>query len=387
VLTVGLGGADGNGLSVNVLTPPDATDSHGINVNVLGDGTGENLLDVGLLPNTGGIGLPGTGDPGSGDALGLGPLLSVDTGGDGQGLAVNVLAPADASDMHGVNLNVLGTGNGENLLDIGLLPNTGGIGLPGTGEPGSGNPLDLNSLLSISPSGADGNGLSVNALTGPDATDTDGLNVNVLDTGDGQNVIDIGLPPASGLGLPGIGDTGSGNPLGNLLGSGLAGGLLNAEGGLLNGTVGDLNGSSTGHLIDLDVGPQTPNGLGLDLLSTPDTDPTHAVSISAIDVGADGPQLADLGVLTGSGILDVPSLGGAGTDGLSGNLLGSNGLLGGLLGGAGIPGGILSGDIASGNTVSAPVNAPLDVAALTDTITAPLAGDHGLLDLHGAHIL
>jgi hypothetical protein len=63
-------------------------------------------------------------------------------------------------------------------------------------------------------------------------------------------------------------------------------------------------------------------------------------------------------------------------------LLGTDGLLGGLLGG-----GALNGDIASGNTVSAPITAPLDVTALTDAVTAPLTSDHGLLDLHGAHIV
>ncbi len=165
-------------------------------------------------------------------------------------------------------------------------------------------------------------------------------------------------------------------------GGGLLGGL---GGGLLTGVVGDLTGSSSGHLIDVDLGPETSNGLGLDLLATPDG--THSASVNVIDVGPNGPQLLDLGVLTGSGIINVPSLGGSGTDGLTGNLLGPDGLVGGLIGGQALDGGSLIGDIASGNSTSVPVHAPLDIAALNDTIAAPLTGDHGILDLHGAHIL
>lgn len=207
-------------------------------------------------------------------------------------------------------------------------------------------------------------------------------------------------------------------------GGGLLGGL---GGGLINGVVGDVTGSSSGHLIDIDLGPENSNGLGLDLLSTPDA--THSASVNAIDVGPNGPHLLDLGLLTndglldlggsgdggagglgnllggtglpggllggagseggplaGAGIIDIPGLGGAGVDGLTGNLLGHDGLLGGLLGDHALGGGLLNGDIASGNTTSAPVTAPLDIAALTD-IAAPIAGDHGILDLHSAHIL
>ncbi len=365
LLTLGPGGPDGDGLSLNVLAPPDATDTDGLNVNVLGNGNGDNLIDLGL-PSTGGLGLPGTGDDGSGAPLGLDQLLTLGPGGpDGNGLSLNVLAQPDATDTDGLNVNVLGNGNGENLIDLGL-PNTGGLGLPGSGDDGSGTPLGLDQLITIGTGGPDGNGYSLNVLAPPDATDTDGLNVNVLGNGNGENLVDVGLPATDA--------TGAGSPLGNL-------------GGLLNGSIGDLNGSSTGHLVDLDVGPENPEGLGLDLLSTPGADPTHGLSVSAIDVGPGGPNLLDLGVLTGaSGILDVPSLGGTGTDGLTGNLLG-NLDLGGLLGGTGLASGGLTGDIASGNTVSAPVNAPLDVTALTDAVSAPLTGDHGLLDLHGVHVL
>jgi hypothetical protein len=49
-------------------------------------------------------------------------------------------------------------------------------------------------------------------------------------------------------------------------------------------------------------------------------------------------------------------------------------------------GGLLGGGIASGNATAAPVSAPLDIAALND-LTAPVTADHGILDLHSAHIL
>lgn len=158
---------------------------------------------------------------------------------------------------------------------------------------------------------------------------------------------------------------------GGLLGGGALGG------GLLNGVAGDLTGSSSGHLIDIDLGPQSTSGLGLDLLAMPGTDATHTASINAVDVGPNGPHLLDVGVLTGADIISVPTLHGAGTDGLVGGLTGSDGLGHGLL----------NGDIASGNATSAPVTVPLDIAAVTDIANGSLGGDHGVLDLHSTHIL
>jgi hypothetical protein len=141
------------------------------------------------------------------------------------------------------------------------------------------------------------------------------------------------------------------------------------NGGLLGGIVGDLSGSSSGHLIDVDAGPHDANGLGLDLLAAPGAG-AHTAEVNAIDVGPNGPQLVDLGVLTGDTI-NIPSLNGAGTDGLVGNVLGST----------------LGGDIASGNDTSLPVAAPIDIAAVHDVLSGPIGGDHGVLDLHSAHIL
>ena len=131
-----------------------------------------------------------------------------------------------------------------------------------------------------------------------------------------------------------------------------------------------------------------------------------------MDVGPTGPQLLDLGLLTGgngvlsggdgvlsgvtgalsggesplSGVtgllsggtgassgatgllsdLHVPTLGGAGADGLVGNLLGGSSIL-------------------SGNSTSVPVTAPVNVDLVHDISSA--ITDHGVLDLHGTHII
>ncbi|MFO1109549.1 MAG: hypothetical protein U1E61_10225 [Bradyrhizobium sp.] len=92
----------------------------------------------------------------------------------------------------------------------------------------------------------------------------------------------------------------------------------NGNGGLLGGTVGDFNGSSTGHLIDLDAGPQNDDGLALDVLATPDSGPGHTAAINAIDVGPNGPQLLDAGLATGDSPFATPALDGLGLQDLSG---------------------------------------------------------------------
>lgn len=151
------------------------------------------------------------------------------------------------------------------------------------------------------------------------------------------------------------------------------------DGGLLGGIVGNLNSSSGGHLIDLDLGPQSSNGQSIDLLSQHETGPQHTLDVNAVDVGPGGPQLLDLGLLTGANGLNIPSLGGSGTDGLTGGLL-SN-----------VANGLLGGAVASGNTtsptVSAPVSAPVNVDLVHDLLNAPAVTDHGILDTHGSHIL
>jgi hypothetical protein len=155
----------------------------------------------------------------------------------------------------------------------------------------------------------------------------------------------------------------------------LNGGNNASDGGLLGGIVGSLSNPSSGHLVDLDVGPEQPNGQAINVLSAPTSGDHHTVEVNAVDVGANGPHLLDLGLLTGSGGLNIPSLGGTGTDGLSGNVLGGLNL-----------GNLLGGSTASNNTVSAPVTPAVDVnAAIHDLL--PVANGHGILDSHGTHIL
>ncbi|QOZ31807.1 hypothetical protein XH92_08920 [Bradyrhizobium sp. CCBAU 53421] len=149
------------------------------------------------------------------------------------------------------------------------------------------------------------------------------------------------------------------------------GGNNAGDGGLLGGIVGSLGNPNSGHLVTLDVGPDQPNGQVIDILAAPTSGDHHTVEVNAVDVGASGPHLLDLGALTGSSPLSIASLGGTGTDGLVGNLLGGPNLSH-----------ALSGNIASGNTASAPV----DVDAVAHDLI-PLTGDHGILNGHGAHIL
>lgn len=150
----------------------------------------------------------------------------------------------------------------------------------------------------------------------------------------------------------------------------LNGGNNSGDGGLLGGIVGDLNHSNSGHLIDVDLGPESPGGQSLDVLAAPTDGNHHTLEINAVDVGANGPHLLDLGALTGNGILNIPTSGGGGTDLLSGIL------------GTGL--GLAHPEAPSGNCGCAPV----DVSTLDHaSILSPLTGDHGLLDTHGSHIL
>ena len=79
-------------------------------------------------------------------------------------------------------------------------------------------------------------------------------------------------------------------------------------------------GEDTGHLIDADAGQPTSNGTGIDLLDVP-TPASNVLNVTGVDVGPNGPHLLDLGVLTGTNGLNIPSLNGAGTDSLTGNIL------------------------------------------------------------------
>ncbi|TWB86957.1 hypothetical protein FBZ93_1243 [Bradyrhizobium macuxiense] len=150
------------------------------------------------------------------------------------------------------------------------------------------------------------------------------------------------------------------------------GGNNAGDGGLLGGIVGSLSNASSGHLVTVDVGPTQANGTPIDILAAPTSGDHHTVEVNAVDVGPNGPHLLDLGALTGSNSpLSIPSLGGTGTDGLVGNLLGGLNLSH-----------AQAGNIASGNTASAPVDVDTVVHDLI-----PITGDHGILNSHGTHIL
>lgn len=139
-------------------------------------------------------------------------------------------------------------------------------------------------------------------------------------------------------------------------------------GGLLDGLVGDLSHSSSNHLADVAIGPeQNQDGLVLNVLSAPEAGPHHAVELNAVDVGPTGPHLADLGVLTGDSGLGIPLLGGSGADSLAGNLLN-----------LGTPG--------TAAPTTTPASAPVAETGDLD-LGAIVNADHGILNLHGVHLI
>lgn len=322
---------------------------------------------------------------GIGDVLNLGTTSQLDIAGpDGAAQPVFDATNILVKDVH-AQLEILSheTGTSDILHAVTNLGETAGLGNTGVIAPAVDGHTNLVTDIVNAPSTLLNSGLDdVIAQVGGDLGDTlhaaTGLVGALLNGTDPIN-------PLPDL-IDGLGADLQTLPILNINGGTSAGddGLLGGGGlggGLLGGVVGDLTHSSSGHLIDVDAGPQDTSGLGLDLLAAPGTDATHTASVNAIDVGPNGPHLLDLGVLTGAGIINIPGLDGAGTDGLAGHLPGSADLAGGLLGG-----GLLGGGIASGNATAAPVSAPLDIAALND-LTAPVTADHGILDLHSAHIL
>ncbi|MDI1242347.1 MAG: hypothetical protein PSX80_10540 [bacterium] len=136
--------------------------------------------------------------------------------------------------------------------------------------------------------------------------------------------------------------------------------------GLLDGLVGDLSRSSTGHLVDVNVGPeQETGGLPINLLAANEPGPSHTLDVNAIDVGPTGPHLAALDLLTGSGLNT------GGGDSLNGNLLGL---------------GVVSAP-SNATTASLGLTAP-QLGDLTSLDTGAIANaDHGILNLHGVHLI
>ncbi|HEY0301042.1 MAG TPA: hypothetical protein VGC36_06915, partial [Rhizomicrobium sp.] len=173
----------------------------------------------------------------------------------------------------------------------------------------------------------------------------------------------------------GLLDTGNLLNTGDLLDTGgnlvsLNGGNNADNGGILGGGLVNLDGSSSGHLVDADAGPAD-NGSSVDVLAAP-TGSSNTANVNAVDVGSDGPQLADLGVLTDPGLISVPGLNGTGTDGLTG-------LTGSLLNGVtdhGVPA-----------ATATPVLADLGLGHTLDLLPGSVTGDHGIIDVNGQHII
>lgn len=196
-----------------------------------------------------------------------------------------------------------------------------------------------------------------------------------------QQITDT-VAQGSGSLLPTAAD-GHADPVAGLLSAPM--GLLNdglLNGGLLSGGLGDVIdhvGETVGsvvHGLDDLLGNTGLLDPVADLV-TGLTGSLHELPILGNLLGGSSGDGGSQGGLLG-GLLDIPSLGGAGTDSLTGTLLGPHGLVGGLLGGD-----LLGGEAASDAGTSAHASTPLDLGGITDT----LLGDHGILDLHGAHIL
>lgn len=327
-------------------------------------GLDTNVLDT--LGHQAGLGSVVHGVTDTAETIGLGEIGAATPAGDGHTNLITDLLNAPGTLLGGGGLGTVLTEVGSDLNDIvhsvdGVVGSlTGDTGLVGSllGDTG------LGSLFG-------GTG-TTNPVTGVVQT-VDGVVGSLLgDTGVGSlpGGTDV-LSPATGL-------------LGNVLHDveklpllSINGGNNANDGGLLGGLLGNLGGSNTGHLADVDVGPEQPNGNAINLLAAPTSGDHHTVEVNAVDVGQSGPHLLDIGALTGTSGLSIPSLGGTGADGLAGNLLGSLDL-----------GHALGGNIASGNTASAPVSAPVDISnVLHDLVSGPLAADHGILDSHGTHLL
>lgn len=322
-----------------------------------GDATGGSLPVVGNLLEGG---------------LADGSLLTL-AGSDGTAQPVLDAANALIKDVHQNALESLSDSLGVNDL-VHNVVNTGetiGLGAIGTPTPDTtdGHTNLVTDLLNAPGTLLDEGLGTVVSQIGADLTDVvhaaGGIVNSLLNTSDGLNIVPTLINE--------IGDDLQSLPLLSINGDSAGGG-----GGLLDGLVGNLHGSDTGHLVDVNVGPEQPNGQSIDVLAAPTSGDHHAIDVSAVDVGENGPHLLDLNALTGSDGLDLPGLSGAGTDGLAGNLLGNLNL-----------DGLLGGGIVSGNTTNAPVvSAPVDVSAmLHDLISSPLATDHGIPDTHGTHIL
>ena len=377
---------------------------------------GNNANDGGLLGGT----------VGELNGSSSGHLVNADVGPQGNGTGVDILDKATPAD-HTLAVNAVDTGpNGPELADLGVatgangttvptVPGLSGLGLQNLTPSGALATLDggnnandggiagatvgnLNGSsdghLINADAGAPGNGTGVDLLDTPTPAGH-AVNVNAVDVGpDGPQLLDAGVltgdtgvPALNGLGLQdlglqGIGSRGLGSQdlglqdLGLLGLSGTSGDLATIDGGnnaddggILGGTIGDLDGSSDGHLVNADAGPQG-NGTGIDLLDMP-TPANNTLNATAVDVGSHGPQLADLGLLTGTGAISVPSLNGTGLDSMVGQLLGTS---------AATP--------VNGSGITASTMPVLtDLLDGHGLVPGSTTGDHGILDVAGHHII
>lgn len=337
-----------------------------------------------------------------------GNLIDLGAGQSADGLGLGLLSPAD-SDNHLLDLNGVEVGSdGPHLVDADLVP-----GLNGDAAAPLLNGLDLSGLgttsgplLTVNGAGSDvsagdlggsSSGHLVDASAGSHATDgtgidvlatplTDGhaLDVGAIDVGSGGPQLadasllddtgllndtgllhDAALPSLDGVGLPSLGSAGDLIDTGSSLLT-VNGGNNAADGGLIGGTIGTLDSSSSGHLVDADVG-SSPNGGSVDVLAAP-TATDHALSANAVDVGPNGPQLADLGVLTDHDAINIPALGGTSADSLVGNVLGDVSAV-------------------SAPAEAAPAPALTDTADLHGLLPAAITGDHGIVDVLGHHVI
>lgn len=315
-------------------------------------------------------GLPVIGHLIEGGGLGQDSLLTL-AGPDGTAQPILNAANALIKDFHNNVLEALSHDLGANNLvhsitEAGETIGLGQIGVP-TPSPTDGHTNLVTDLINAPGTLLDGGLGTVISQIGADLTDdiraVDGIVSSLINTPGGINVVPTLLQE--------VGHDLQSLPLLSINGDG-------SGGGLLDGLVGNLNGSDTGHLVDVNVGPEQPNGQSIDILAAPTAGDHHAIDVSAIDVGQNGPHLLDLNALTGSDGLGLPALSGTGTDGLAGNLLGNLNL-----------NGLLCGGIASGTATNAPLaSAPVDLSAMLHDLTAsPIGADHGILDAHGTPIL
>ncbi|MCG6207508.1 hypothetical protein LPW26_22915 [Rhodopseudomonas sp. HC1] len=265
------------------------------------------------------------------------------------------VANAAVLDLHNV-LESLSDQTGTASIVHGLtnLGETIGLGQLGA-EPGAGgNSNLLTDVLNLPGDTLNGDlGSSLDHI-GTDLTDvvhaTAGLGNSVLNGPDALN-------PIPEL-ISSVGSDLQSNPLLTLGGT-----EADGKSGLLSGVVGDLSHSSSGHLVDANVDGLGTSPLVVDALAATGTGPQSPIDVNVVDVGPNGPQVADIGVNTDAPAPLLAPLAG-GNDGLVGT-------------------------IAQITSIASTDGAPLsDLGSIEDVASiAPIGGDHGLLHLGGTQII